>query len=144
MKKKGRACRQAFTLVELIVSLTIFAMLLGGVYYALGVELNLWKRISASVETQQIGNMLLSRIVRDIREAKEILPASNKERLLLKIGSDIIEYSLTSGKVKRKKNAYTAYLTAEKQIQALAFYYPAPRLIEIKVENFTTKACLRN
>jgi prepilin-type N-terminal cleavage/methylation domain-containing protein len=135
---------RGFTLVELIVALSLFAMLLGGIFYAWGVELNFWKRAVASVEKQQVANMVLARIVRDIRNAGELLPASDDHQLLLKIGSDTIEYSLVNQKIRRKKNSYSAYLTSEGELKALSFAYPDARLVEIKVEGFTTRTALRN
>ncbi|KPJ66705.1 hypothetical protein AMJ44_08010 [candidate division WOR-1 bacterium DG_54_3] len=136
--------RKGYTLVELIIALSLFATLLGGIFYAWGVELNFWKRAVASVEKQQIANMVLARIVSDIRNAEELLPASDDHRLLLKIGSDAIEYSLVGQKIRRKKNSYSAYLTSEGELKALSFSYPDARLVEIKVEGFMTRTALRN
>ena len=138
MKRKG------FTLVELIVSLTIFSLLLGSIFYALKIELGIWKRIVGSAEKQQIANMVLSRIVRDIRSAKELLPASTNQKLGLEIGSDTIEYDLLNHKIRRKKNNYSAYLTTQGELEELSFSYPKANLVEIKVEGFTTQTCLRN
>lgn len=138
MKKRG------FTLIELLVAASIFAMLLGGIIYALGGELNIWKKITSSAANQQIANMVLYRMGRDIREAHEILPLSNQEKLALKIGPEQIEYSLSQGKIKRKKDGYSAYLTDKNDLQQLSFSYPAAGLVEIHLDNFTVKVGLRN
>jgi prepilin-type N-terminal cleavage/methylation domain-containing protein len=138
MKRKG------FTLVEMIVALSIFSMLLGGIFHVLGVEINLWERIVSAAEKQQIANMVLSRAVRDIRAAREILPSSGSQKLLLKVGDDTLEYSLVNGKIRRKKNNSSSYLTAENDLHFLSFSYPAYRIVEIEVEDLTTRAYLRN
>jgi prepilin-type N-terminal cleavage/methylation domain-containing protein len=136
--------RNGFTLVELLISLSIFTLLSGAMYYALGVELNLWKRIVGASEKQQIANFVLTRIVRDTRSASQILPASNHQKLLLKIGPDSIEYTLINQKIRRKKNAYSAYLTDKRDIQILSFSYPASKEVKIKIDKFETRASLRN
>ena len=138
MRKKG------FTLVELIISLTIFAILLTGIIYSLGIELSTWNRIANAAEKQQIENSVLARITRDIRSATQILPSSDPDRLSLKIGSDTIEYSFANAKVKRKKNNYSSYLTVEGDIQALAFSYPAGNLVEVRLDDTKTQIYMRN
>jgi prepilin-type N-terminal cleavage/methylation domain-containing protein len=138
MKRKG------FTLVEMIVALSIFAMLLGGIFHVLGVELNLWEKIVSAAEKQQIANMVLTRIARDARSAKEVLPSSSSQKLLLKIGDDSLEYSLVNGKARRKKNNYSSYLTAENDLHFLSFSYPAYKIVEIEIEDLTTRVYLRN
>lgn len=136
--------KPGFTLVELLISLTILTMLFGGMFYALGVELNLWKRIVNTSEKQHIANLVLARIVRDTRSASEILPASNNQQLLLKIGSDSIEYRLLNQKIRRKKNNYSAYLTDKGDLQTLLFSYPATKEAEMTLDGFKTRVCLRN
>ncbi len=138
MKRKG------LTLVELLISLTILSMLFGGMYYALGVELSLWKRIVSASEKQHIANLVLARVIRDTRSASEILPASNNQQLLLKIGTDSIQYRLLNQKIRRKKNNYSAYLTDKGDLQTLSFSYPTTKEAEIALDGFKTRAYLRN
>ena len=138
MKSKG------FTLVELILSLAIFSLLLGSFFYVFEVELGCWKRMVASAEKQQVASVVLSRITRDARAAREFLPGSDQNRLRLKIGSETIEYGLLEQKVRRKKNQHSAYLTSPGEIGALSFSYPQEKLLEIKVDNFATRIALRN
>lgn len=136
--------RNGFTLVELLISLSILTLLSGAMYYALGVELNLWKRIVGAGEKQQIANFVLTRIVRDARSASQIFPASNNQKLLLKIGPDSIEYTLINQKIRRKKNNYSAYLTDKGDLQTLSFSYPNAKQVEIKLDGFKGMASLRN
>lgn len=138
MNKKG------FTLVELMISLTISAMLIGGVLYAFSAEFALWKRIVAGSEKQQIANMVLTRIISDSRNANEISPSSSSSALSLKVGTESIEYSLANNKVRRKKDGYSSYLTDTGDLGALSFSYPDAKQVEIKVEDFKAKVILRN
>ena len=138
MRKNG------FTLVELIVSLTIFALLLGCMFYAFGVELRFWDKIVMKSEKQQIANIVITRMTQDIRSAAKILAGSNSDKLLLMVGSDTIEYSLTNDKVRRKKNNYSSYLTMEGDIEQLSFSYPTAKLVEINIDDYKTRIGLRN
>ena len=119
-------------------------MLLGGMLYDFGVEFRFWERVVDFSENQQISNMVITRIIRDVRDAAELLPNSNSKLLALKIGNDNIEYGLAKGRVYRKKNKYSASLTTPGDIKTLSLSYPAANMIEIKTDNFTTRVCLRN
>ena len=136
--------RRGFTLVELIVSLTIFTILLSGMYYAFGTELSFLKRMLGSCENQQISNMVLSRMAQDIRSAEDILADSDETTLLLKDGDSTIEYSLKNQKVRRRKNNYSSYLTDKDDVKALSFSYPEQKLVRITIGEWETQASLRN
>ena len=136
--------RNGFTLIEMLVSLTVLFVALGAIFYALGAEIKLWDRIATSIEKQQLSEAVLSRMTRDIRSASEILSASNRQNLFLRIGADTIDYSLSEEKVKRSKNGAAAYLTVENEIKELSFLYPTADLVVIKTEELTTKVFLRN
>ncbi|MFC1568090.1 type II secretion system protein J [Candidatus Margulisiibacteriota bacterium] len=138
MRTKG------FTLVEMIVTLSIFAMLMGSVFHILDIELKLWDRLVSASEKQQVANLVLTRIVRDVRAAKEIGPASSNEELVLTIGADTIEYALVNKKVRRRKNGKTSYLTDADDLEPLSFSYPAYKIVGIKLGDNTTRAYLRN
>lgn len=136
--------RKGFTLVELIISLTIFAMILVSTFYVLGVELRYWKKFVTDGEKQQIANMVITRIARDVRSASEVTPSSASQILLLSAGGETIEYSLIEKKVRRKKNAASSYLTDINDIKTLSFLYPTSNSVEISLENITTMVSLRN
>ena len=136
--------RNAFTLVELIVAMSIFTMLLSGVYCTLGTNLKFTESLLNKCEKQQISISVLWRILRDVRSAEEILVTADEETLVLKIQDDTIEYSLTNTKVRRKKNGYSRYLTIEGDIAALSFTYPEVNLVGINLDEWSCKASLRN
>ncbi|MDD5383085.1 MAG: type II secretion system protein [Candidatus Margulisbacteria bacterium] len=138
MKKAG------FTLVELMISMTILALLLGSFYYVLGAELKIWERIIGRSEEAQIASAVALRIIDDARSAQEILPASSSATLSLKIGNETIEYQLTGNKVRRKKGGYSAYLTDDGEITELTFSYPAGKIVRIKVDDLAASVFLRN
>jgi prepilin-type N-terminal cleavage/methylation domain-containing protein len=139
-----RRLKRGFTLVELIVSFAILSMLFAAMYFALGTQIKSWQRIVSAAERQQIANAVLSRIVNDIRAAREILPASNSQTLALRIENDVIEYSLFGEKVRRKKNGYSSYLTDKEGLGALSFSYPDVYRIGIRIDGQETGASLRN
>jgi prepilin-type N-terminal cleavage/methylation domain-containing protein len=138
MRTKG------FTLVEMIVALSIFAMLMGSVLHILDIELKLWNRLVLISEKQQISNLVLTRVVRDVRAAREIGPASSNEELVLNIGEDTIEYALVNKKVRRRKNGRSSYLTDADDLKELSFSYPAYKIVGIKLGDNTTRVYLRN
>ncbi|OGC25654.1 hypothetical protein A2291_04490 [candidate division WOR-1 bacterium RIFOXYB2_FULL_42_35] len=133
-----------FTLVELLVSLCIFSVLSGAMFFALGSQLRNWKRVAAFCESAQINNFALSGITTDIRAAAEIIPTSGQDMLILKIGADVIEYSLSDKKIKRRKNNYSAYLTDVNEVKQLTFDYPEAKLVRVSTEAFTAQAAIRN
>lgn len=135
--------KRGFTLVEIIISLSIFALLLGSMFYVFGVELNLWQRYITASEDLQICNMVMTKITRDIRAADKIL-SSSSDQLSLKVGPDTVQYSFVKGKVKRKKNSRASYLTTEGDIATLTFSCPSEKLVETKINDFSTKIVLRN
>lgn len=139
-----RRIKKGFTLVELIISLTILSILFATMYFALGTQIRLWQGIVNAAEKQQIANAVLNRMVNDIRSAREILPASSSQVLSLRIESSLIEYSLFNEKVRRKKNGYSSYLTDKKELQMLSFSYPGFNRVEIDLDGLKASAALRN
>ena len=136
--------RRGFTLVETIVALVIFTLMMGGIFHILDIELVLWDRLVSSAENQQTANIILSRIVRDIRSPDEVSPASGSKELVLKTADGTVEYALLNNKVRRKQGAYSSYLTAEGALQRLSFFYPSAKIVEIRIENLVAGVYLRN
>jgi prepilin-type N-terminal cleavage/methylation domain-containing protein len=133
-----------FTLVELMIAATILVMLLGGIYYALTVEFDFWDRLVTASENLQVKNMVMGHVLFDVRNADQILPSSTGNVLFLKIGPDLIEYSMKDHKVKRKKNKYTAYLTERNEIGSLSFSYPAEKIVRVKIDDLISRVYARN
>ena len=136
--------RRGFSLVELIVALSIFAMLSASILYVFGTELKIAKKIAAASQKRQLVNAVMARISQDIRAASAILPSSIPSKLLLSIEADSIEYSVVNQKVRRKKNGYSAYLTDKGELMSLSFVYPLNKLVEVNLDGAKTKYALRN
>lgn len=136
--------RPGFTLVELVIAMSLLTILLGGLFFALGHGLRIWRKVAREVDRQQISNLVAERICRDIRAAGEILPSSSSEEVVLKIGSEVISYKLVNSKVRRKKGSSVAYLTSEKEVGALSFSFPAAVMVGISVGGFSTHVSIRN
>jgi len=135
--------RKGFTLVELIIALTLFSALLSGVLYAFGEGLRTWRKIAQVGERQQVKNLVAERICREVRAAKEVTTLGSEE-VTLKMGSEIISYRLVNGKVRRKKGNSVAYLTNEGEIEKLWFSNLTKGMVEITVGDFSSCVSIRN
>lgn len=136
--------KRALTLVELLVSLTILTLFVGGAFYALSTELRFWQKLSAKALAIQRYNSLANRLVRDLRSANVLLPNSNQTTLSLQIGSDLISYSLVNNKIRRQKGTSSSYLTTENEIASFTFAYPSANLIQINLASQPFLVALRN
>ncbi len=136
--------KKGFTLVELLVSMAIFLILMGTVYFSFQLAIKHWKRLADNSQHQQIVCLVMERMTIDIRQASAVLPTSNAEQLSLKVGTDTIEYLLASRKVGRKVNGRTAYLTDNDEIKALSFTYPSSHSVACSLEGNSTVITLRN
>lgn len=138
MNKKG------FTLVELVISLSLMVMIIGITTFAFGQAIRTWRKVAWKSECLQVANLVMERICRDIRAASEISQASSSKELILKIGSETVSYQLVNFKVQRQKGRSVAYLTNEREVENLFFSYPEKDLVEVGVGGFTTYASTRN
>jgi len=136
--------KKGFTLVELLVSMAIFLVLLGAVYFSFQLELKHWKRLADKSQHWQIACLVRERMAADIRQASAVLEASNAEHLTLRVGTDTIEYFLTSRKVGRRVNGRTAYLTNDDEIKALSFSYPSSHFVACSLEGTAMVIAIRN
>ena len=136
--------KPGFTLVELLISLAILTLLSGSMFYVFRFELRHWERIVQKSENQHIANLVLTKLAGDIRAAKEILPVSDQAELILACPAHTIEYTLLNQKVRRKKDAYSSYLTDAGEVRDLTFSYPSNNLVEISLDGFKARFYLRN
>ena len=128
--------QRGFTLVELIIAMSLMTALAGGALYAFGGGLRNWRKISSRAATLQIENITAERLCRDIR-GSAIMTSSTSEEISLKIGADVISYKLESGKVRKKKGSSSAYLTSENEIKKLAFSYPSANLACVTLDELS-------
>ena len=125
--------RRGFTLVELLIALTLLAMLLGGSLCALGGGLRNWRKIGGRAATLQIENIVAERLCGDVR-GSAIMTGSTSTELFLRLGPDTVSYKLEAGKVRRQKGGSSASWTSEGEIKALTFAYPAANQVLIGLD----------
>ncbi len=137
------AGRQGFTLIELIVALTLASMLfIAGMFSFLN-YMKTYDRVSREAELAQVRQSVLLRMTREIRSADQIL-ASTPDRIQIKSDKSVISYYRYDNKIRRVENSYASYLTEPGQIKKLAFLYPAKGLVMITVDQDTTEVYCRN
>jgi prepilin-type N-terminal cleavage/methylation domain-containing protein len=135
--------KKGFTLVELIVALTLMTALVGGMMYSFGSGLRNWRKISNRASSLQIKNIIAERLCSDVREAA-LQTGSTSDEIFLKIGPDLVSYKLIERKIRRKKGAGTAYLTSEDEIKKLGFSYPNAGLACITLDDISFNVYGRN
>jgi len=135
--------KQGFTLVELMIALSLSAVLLAGIFFSFGQGIRNWRIIVKSASNLQIENLIAERITSDIRAASEISAGSSSEEVVLKNEIETIGYKLVDRKVRRKKGTSISYLTSEDEVRKLFFAYPAAGVVEVKLDDFAWKAAVR-
>lgn len=138
MNKKG------FTLVEMLVSISIFLLLMGAILPAFFQSWKGSEKISSRAELFQIKEIIWARMAREIRSADKILSQSTSSEVFLQTGGNVVSYSLVNNKVRRKIGGYTAYFTNEGEIKSLIFYYPAEKTVELFIDGQKGIVGLRN
>lgn len=136
--------RQGFTLVELIVALTLSVLVLTAGTFMLSNYLRTFKKLSAAVEKNQVKQFALNKLTSDIQFAESINKNSGPALLVLTLKDDILRYDFFSQKVRRRTNKSTAYLSGPGEISSLSFTYPRPGLVLITLDNAQTGAYCRN
>jgi hypothetical protein len=82
-------------------------------------------------------------MIKEIRSADSIA-GSTLIQLKIKYGASLITYDYANNKIRRKKDASTAYLTDVGQVKSLSFSYPKPGLAIINLDQEKTGAFCRN
>jgi prepilin-type N-terminal cleavage/methylation domain-containing protein len=136
--------RPGFTLIEMLVALALSGLFMVMVFQSLGAFWRYSNQLLTAGENQQIVDLVISRIGSDVRQANSILLDSNEHQLCL-ISNDVqLDYTLTSGKIRRRVNGRTEYLTDLDEIKNLSFAYPAAGLVTVAVDQTATGFALRN
>lgn len=138
MNKKG------FTLIEMLVALSLSIVFLGAAFFILNHTLKFANRQAIQSAKQQTELFVLNKLSRDIQASQSISPLSTKDRLILYIESDKIEYLAKNNKICRVKNGYSSYITDINEINVLEFYYPKPDLVKIKMGTLASAVVKRN
>ncbi len=143
--------KKAFTLIELLISISIFAVIMVSLYSAFGTGVLGLGKIEESATAYQTGYMILSRIEKDLRNsfaysADEVKFTGKKDALTfltLTPEFSLISYSLSGDKLLRlvRINKDALKTDSETKPKALAqnikqieftYFYPDPDTKELK------------
>jgi prepilin-type N-terminal cleavage/methylation domain-containing protein len=93
------ANRLGFTLIEAMMTVVIFAVMLGGVYGSLQVGTRAWSNLSANLLTRQEIRRGLVVISKDLRQASELLVEKDNAHVLVNFKTEhdgLVSYSWTN------------------------------------------------
>lgn len=99
--------RYGFTIVELLVTLVIFAFVIGMIYATYSMGIFMWKTTETKLWTVQEARMSLERIIREARGARQgsIETGEIGEKLSFRnINEDTITFEKSGDKILRKVN----------------------------------------
>jgi prepilin-type N-terminal cleavage/methylation domain-containing protein len=136
--------KKGFTLIELLLALTMLTVLIMSVTPALGTAWRSWRRLAAANDRGQIQNIVMTRLVGDLRGASLIDSGSTTAEVSFILQGATISYALVNNKVRRKAGSATGYLTNENEIKSLSFHYSAGKVVDIKLDDLATTVALRN
>jgi prepilin-type N-terminal cleavage/methylation domain-containing protein len=112
--------RKGFTLVELVVVLTLLAMASGTIVFAFGSYWRSWRKLVRQAAVLQIKNLVAERITTELRA-----------------GDQTIAYSYQAGKVQRQKNGSVAYLTSPGEIGQLRLTSLAAKRVFVQLDDLS-------
>ncbi len=140
---------RGFTLIEILIAASIGAMFISGLVLSTLLLLRTLDRFDSRLDSLESGRISMFRMVTDARNAKGIKSSSNESVLSLDLSADTISYDHYNGKVRRRVNASSSYLTEEGRISFVRFSYPAQKLVKIeigldKIGILTTECFVRN
>ena len=135
--------KKGFTLIELIVSLTLAAIMFLSGTFLLSSYLRSSKKIVSAANSIQLQQSILAQITKDVRSADSIAP-STPAQLIIKTGTSIISYDYANKKVRRRKDGSSAYLTEDGQVNTLSFSFPRSGFVIINLDYLKTGAFCRN
>ena len=131
-------------MIEIIVALTLSALVLMTGTFMLSNYLRTFKKLSVAIERNQIKQFVLNKVTSDIIFAEGINKSSGPDLLILYLKGDTLRYDYFNQKVRRRTNKSTAYLTEPGEIGSLSFSYPKPGLVMIFLDKIKTGAYCRN
>ncbi len=128
---------KGLTLIEVIITVSIIAIILSGIYGVLGGSLNIWKISSEQMDLQQNARIALNTIEMDLKRADTIQPSSSKTKISMRVGYDIIGYELSGDKIQRTSFG-AGHNPLAYSVEKLQFdYYPSVNdcsLVSISLE----------
>ena len=125
--------KHSFTLIELMISISISMLAFSAIVFSVMSAYELDKKIAGRIGPYNNALSALQMICTDIMAAKEIAPSSSSSKLVLSIDADIVSYDLNDLKIRRIKNGYSQYLTADKTVRSFCVSYNADGLTSVSV-----------
>lgn len=136
--------RKGFSLVEMIIALSLFACLFCSLYYFTGQTIRFWQRAAGNCSRQQTEDFVLEQIIAAVRQSDQIMPTSSSTTIILSCEGENMQYSIINHKVQRNKNGTIGYLTDENEIDRLSFSYPSAKRVQISLKTVSVEAFIRN
>ena len=127
LKHSTRPLISGFTLVEILISSVIFAMLVGALYSVFSVGNAAWVKYDCSIATQRQARQALSQMTKELREASSISITQTTDNATISfyrsgVGSISYIWNATGTNAKRILRSYSAIPTiVAEDISALAF-----------------------
>lgn len=119
--------RRGFTLLELLISISLLVMISSAIFYAFSSTFHNWRQVTRRVEVVEQRSALGQMLLEEVRAAKSIDPASNQSRLVLQTGNGTMVYAFQAGYLTR--NGEKVSLAGV--LKEVLFSYPRPSLVRI-------------
>jgi len=135
---------KAFTLTELLITITILIIITGAVYLSYNLSQKAYRESEKAAEISQNGRVIIERITREIRQTKEIAGDFPEEResALSEITFEdghisepyhYIHYFKTNNTIKREVIGYYFSEDSEKNLQPWNAIPPSGQTLETKI-----------
>lgn len=115
---------EGFTLVELIVSISVLSVILVCVLSFFFAGISLFERTSNDIKSIEAAVFVADKITDDILQSRGISSQSDSAKLYLLQKDESIIYQYKNDKVHRQEGSSISYLTIENEIKGLKFDYP--------------------
>lgn len=126
--------RKGFTLIEIMVALTIFFVILSSSFLLLKNAGRFWQKFSDKMASFEVVSSVSGVIIRDIWEAKFITAEAGDQRLvLIDLDDNELQFELISGRIRRKKGGSSSYLTYDEYVEQLRFYDLGEGMVSFEV-----------
>ena len=135
MKHYGWIMRnKGFTLIEILVVLTLFFIVLSSTFLLLQSTSRFWQKFCDKMASFEVVTSVSNVISNDIREAKLVSAEAAGQRLvLIDIDNNSIQYELISGRIRRRKGGSSSYLTYDEYVDQLFFSNSGEGMISFEV-----------
>lgn len=136
--------KRGFTLIELMLSLSLMVILISGVIFSLGQSGKNWKKLVRGCEKMQAESIVLARICQEVRNSKGIDINSKADELILQIGDEKVKYLWRENKIGKKAGNNLSYLTDTNETDKIIFTYLDGKRVKISIGEYSLCASARN